>query len=167
MSNYKVDLEKIKGLAFDLDGVFTNGTVLATEEGHLLRVHNAKDGYALKVALDNNYPIAIITGGTDKSIVKRFERLGLEDIYLASHNKLPDFLHFCDKYSLTPDQVLFMGDDIPDIAVLERCGLPCAPADAVEEVKRASRFISSYQGGKGCVREIIEQFLKIKGEWNF
>lgn len=167
MSNYKVDLKKIKGLAFDLDGVFTDGTVLVTEEGAFLRAHNAKDGYALKLALEHHYPIAIITGGSNIGIVKRFELLGIEDIYLSSHNKLPHFMHFCEKYSLTPDQVLFMGDDLPDIEVMRSCGLPCAPADAVEEVKRAATFISTFGGGKGCVREIIEQLLKINGQWNY
>jgi len=167
MSNYKVKLSKIKAFAFDVDGVFTDGQVLTTETGDLLRSHNAKDGYALKTAITKGYPIAIITGGASQSIVKRFAPLGVDDIFLKSFDKLPDFNGFCKKYNLDPSEVVFVGDDIPDIPVLQICGLAVCPSDAVEEVKSVCEYISPYPGGKGCVRDIIEQILKIQGNWSY
>ncbi len=167
MSNYKIKLSNIKAFAFDVDGVFTDGTVLATETGDLLRSHNAKDGYAVKMAIIQGFPVAIITGGASESIVKRFELIGIErkDIYLKSHYKIPDFLDFCSRNDLKPEEVLFMGDDIPDICVLKECGLATCPADAVYEVKEVSEYISHYSGGRGCVRDVIEQTLKIHNKW--
>lgn len=167
MPNYKVKLSKIKAFVFDVDGVFTDGSVLATESGELLRVHNAKDGYAVKIATLKGYPVGIITGGSSESIIKRFQPLGVNDIYLRSLEKEEPFYNFCSKHNLDPSEVLFMGDDIPDIAILKLCGLACCPSDAVEEVKAVSEYISIHPGGRGCVREIIEQTLKVHGEWNF
>ncbi len=165
MSNYKVKLSGIKAFAFDVDGVFTDGTVLATETGDLLRSHNAKDGYAVRAAVLAGYPVAIITGGSSESIVKRFDQLGVEDVYLKSVIKMPDFLKFCKKHNLETSEVLFVGDDIPDIPVLKECGLSVCPSDAVNEVKECCEYISLYSGGKGCVRDIIEQTMKIQGKW--
>jgi 3-deoxy-D-manno-octulosonate 8-phosphate phosphatase (KDO 8-P phosphatase) len=168
MSNYKNKLSSIKAFAFDVDGVFTDGTVLATDSGDLLRCHNAKDGFAVRMAILNDYPVAIITGGSSNSIINRFKLVGIEreDIYLGSHFKIPDFLDFCDRHKIRPDEVLFMGDDIPDIGILKECGLATCPADAVNEVKEISEYISSYPGGKGCVRDVIEQVLKIQERWS-
>lgn len=166
MSNYKVKLSNIKAFAFDVDGVFTDGSVLVTEEGGFLRIHNAKDGYAVKMATLNGYPVSIITGAATHSIKLRFEPLGVKEIYLSSINKMPDFMDFCSKNNLHPSQVLFMGDDIPDIEILKICGLACCPSDAVNEVKEVCEYISIYPGGKGCVRDIIEQTLKIKDLWH-
>lgn len=165
MSNYKVKLSRIKAFAFDVDGVFTDGSVLVTDSGELFRTHNAKDGYAVKMAVLSGYPVAIITGGSAIGIKKRFEPLGVKDIYLSSLNKIPPFEDFCSKYGLDPSDVLFMGDDIPDIDIMEICGLACCPSDAVNEVKEVSEYISIHPGGRGCVREIIEQTMKVKGEW--
>jgi len=165
MSNYKVKLSKIKAFAFDVDGVFTDGSVLVTEEGGFLRTHNAKDGYAVKVATLSGYPVAIITGGSAPSIKLRFAPLGIDDVYLTSINKMPDFMDFCSKHNLHPSEVLFMGDDIPDIEIFKICGLACCPSDAVNEVKEVCEYISNYPGGRGCVRDIIEQTLKIKDLW--
>ena len=165
MSNYKVKLLKIKAFAFDVDGVFTDGLVLATDTGDLLRCHNAKDGYALKLAVSHKYPVAIITGGVSESIVKRYAPMGVQDIYLKSFDKLPDLLHFCSKYGLDISEVLYMGDDIPDISALKACGVAACPSDAVEEVKAVCDFISSFSGGRGCVRDVIEQTMKIQGKW--
>lgn len=168
MSNYKTKLSRIKAFAFDVDGVFTDGSVLATDNGDLLRMHNAKDGFAVRMAVLAGYPVAVITGGVSQSIINRFLQLGLDrrDIYTGSHVKLPDFLDFCKCHNLSPDEVLFMGDDIPDIPVLKECGLPSAPSDAVTEVREVCDYISLYPGGKCCVRDIIEQTLKIHGKWN-
>ncbi|MFA6334269.1 MAG: HAD hydrolase family protein [Bacteroidales bacterium] len=167
MSNYKIKLSKIKAFAFDVDGVFTDGTVLATDSGDLLRSHNAKDGFAVKLAIIQKFPVAIITGGISESIVKRFRQIGVDknDIYLNSHNKILDFIDFCKRKNLSPDEVLFMGDDIPDIGILKESGLASCPSDAVTEVKEVCEYISLYPGGRGCVRDVIEQTLKIHNLW--
>jgi len=164
--SYKSILHRIKAFAFDVDGVFTNGWVLATTDGDFLRMHNAKDGYAVRYATKQGYPIGIITGGASESIRERFKMLGVTDVYLASRTKRDDFRDFCFKYHLQPDEVLFMGDDIPDIEVLERCGLPTCPADAAHEVKEICAYISDKNGGMGCVRDVIEQTLRLQGKWN-
>ncbi len=165
--NYKAYLHKIKAFAFDVDGVFTDGLVLATDNGDLLRAHNSKDGFGIRMAVLNKYPIAIITGGGSESVKKRFRGLGVEDIYLKARNKVPVFLEFCEKYGLKPEEVVYMGDDLPDIGILNICGLAVCPADAVPEVKEVCDFISPYGGGKGCVRDVIEQVMKIHGRWIF
>lgn len=165
--NYKAYLHKIKAFAFDVDGVFTDGSVLCTENGDLLRSYNAKDGFAVRTATLKGYPVAIITGGGSDSIIKRFSGLGVEDIYLRARNKIPPFMEFCNKYGLQPEEVVFVGDDIPDIQVMNACGLAVCPSDAAEEVKAVCDHISMYPGGHGCVREIVEQTLKIHGQWDF
>ena len=168
MSNFKVNLHKIKAFAFDVDGVFTDGLVIATETGDLLRSHNAKDGYAVRVAITQKYPVAIITGGSSESIVKRFVQIGVStsDIYLRSHYKMPDFTDFCTRHNLQPDEVLFMGDDIPDYHVMQLVGLPTCPQDASPEIKAISKYISHKNGGKGAVREVIEQVMKVQNKWH-
>ncbi len=166
MSDYKVKLEKIKAFAFDVDGVFTDGRVLVSESGDLLRCYNAKDGHALRVAVEQGYHVGIITGAASATIHKRFHPFGVFDIYLKSFYKLPDFQHFCEKYKLQPDEVLFMGDDIPDIEIMRSCGVATCPADAVPEVKEAAHYISSCVGGDACVRDVIMQVMKVQGKWN-
>jgi 3-deoxy-D-manno-octulosonate 8-phosphate phosphatase (KDO 8-P phosphatase) len=163
--NYKTQLHKIKAFVFDVDGVFTDGMVLASG-GDFLRMHNAKDGYAVGYAVKHGYPVGIITGGASESIRERFNMLGVTDVYLASANKTGDFTDFCRKHRLQPDEVLCMGDDIPDVEILERSGLPTCPADAVPEVKVICRYISDKPGGKACVRDVIEQTLKLQNKWN-
>lgn len=169
MSNYKIKLEKIKAFAFDVDGVFTDGGVMATDTGDLIRVHDSKDGFGLRMAVLKGYHTAIITGGNSDSIRKRFLGIGVkeEDIYLKSRNKLPDFYEFCKRHAIEPSQVAFVGDDLPDIPILKVCGLAVCPADAVAEVKEICDYVSLYNGGKGCVRDLIEQVLKIHGKWVF
>ncbi len=165
MLDYKSKLEQIKAFAFDVDGVFTNGMVLVSESGDLLRSYNAKDGHAVRMAAEHGYAVAIITGGSSATIHKRFHPLGVFDIYLKSFYKLPDFEHFCTKYNLQPQEVLFMGDDIPDIDIMRHCGIACCPADAVPEVKAAAHYISSQNGGDACVRDVIMQVMKVQGKW--
>ncbi len=164
--DYKAKLEKIKAFAFDVDGVFTDGQVLVSESGDLLRSYNAKDGYAVRLAVEHGYHVAIITGGSSQTIAKRFHPLGVFDIYLKSFYKLPDFQHFCEKYNLQPDEVLFMGDDIPDIEIMKHCGIATCPADAVPEVKEAAHYISAFPGGATCIRDVIMQVMKVQGKWN-
>jgi 3-deoxy-D-manno-octulosonate 8-phosphate phosphatase, YrbI family len=165
MANYKTKLHEIKAFVFDVDGVFTDGTVLVTESGDLLRAHNAKDGYAIRSAVLAGYPIGIITGGTSATIPRRFKMLGIEDIYIGSHTKIEALEDFCQKHGLKAQEVLFMGDDIPDLLAMRACGLACCPADAVEEVKQAAAYISPFVGGRGCVRDIVEQVMRLQGKW--
>ena len=163
---FKSQLNKIKAFVFDVDGVFTDGTVQVCESGDLLRSYNAKDGYAVRVAVEQGYHIGIITGGSSETIFKRFHPLGVFDIFLKSRNKMPDFLSFCEKYNLKSEEILFMGDDIPDVEIMRACGLPCCPSDAVSEVKSAAVFISDRKGGAGCVREVIERVMVAQGKWD-
>lgn len=167
MSNYKTKLHHIKAFAFDVDGVFTNGNVLCMPDGDLLRTYNSKDGFALRMAFLKEYPVAIITGGNSSSITKRFIPNLAHEVYLKSRHKVPDFLEFCNKYGLKPEEVAYVGDDLPDIPVLKICGLAVCPADAVPEVKEACDYVSLYKGGDGCVRDLVEQVLKIHGQWEF
>lgn len=164
-SNFKEDLKNIKAFAFDVDGVLSHPNVLLDENGVLLRTMNTKDGYALQYAVRRGYPIAIITGGRTESVGTRFSNLGIKDIYLGASNKCDDLYDFIKKYKLEPTEVLFMGDDIPDYKVMQMCGVACCPADAVEEIKSVSTYISHVKGGDGCVRDIIEQVLRLQGRW--
>jgi 3-deoxy-D-manno-octulosonate 8-phosphate phosphatase (KDO 8-P phosphatase) len=168
MNHYKKKLHTIKAFAFDVDGVLTDGSVQVSENGDLLRTYNAKDGLAIREAVDAGYPIAIITGGSSETICRRFTTLGVKDtdIYLRSRLKTPDLLDFCRRYGLQPADIIFVGDDLPDITPMQQCGLPCCPSDAVPEVQAVAEYVSPCRGGGGCVRDIIEQTLKIQGKWN-
>jgi 3-deoxy-D-manno-octulosonate 8-phosphate phosphatase (KDO 8-P phosphatase) len=126
---------------------------------------NIKDGYAMQYAVKMGYPIAIITGGKTEAVRKRFEGLGVQYIYMASSHKMDDFDDFLKKSQLNPEDIMYMGDDIPDFQVMKRCGFPCCPMDAAPEIKRISCYISPYEGGKGCGRDVIEQVLKAQGKW--
>lgn len=160
---------KIKAFAFDVDGVMTNGGVFANSEGDLLRTYNAKDGFGLRMATMNDYIVAIVTGGRSVSIKKRFLSCGVsaEDIYLNSRDKVQDLYDFCKRHNLKPSEVVFVGDDLPDIPAMKACGLAACPCDAVEEVKEAANFISAIAGGRGAVRDIIQTVMRIQGDWTF
>ena len=164
-ANFKEDLKNIKAFAFDVDGVLSDPKVYLSPLGELLRTMNTKDGYALQYAVKRGYPIAIITGGRTESVGNRFSALGIEDIYLAASDKMKDFNHFRKKYNLEQVEILYMGDDLPDHEVMTNCGVACCPADAVEEIKSISAYISHIKGGEGCVRDIIEQVLRLHGRW--
>jgi 3-deoxy-D-manno-octulosonate 8-phosphate phosphatase (KDO 8-P phosphatase) len=163
----KERLLRIKAIAFDIDGVMTDGGILAMPDGDLLRVFDAKDSFGVRMAKMNGLHTGIITGGSSESIVKRFSYCGVEpeDIYLHSRIKLDDFNEFCKRHSLLPEEVMFFGDDLPDIPVMKACGIGVAPADAVEEVKQAADFVSPCAGGHGCVRHAVEMILKTQGRW--
>ena len=163
--NYKEKLKEIRVFIFDCDGVFTDGTLLMYPDGYLLRRFNAKDGYAVQIALKKGWRIAIITGGKDKAIKTRFSNLGITDVFLNAQDKLIAFNQYVEKHNLNHKEILYMGDDLPDIPLLEKAGLPCCPNDAVMEVKNCSKYISNIKGGEGCVRDIIEQTLKIQNQW--
>ncbi len=165
MKNYKTLLPNIKTFIFDVDGVLTDGKILITNEGELLRSFDTKDGYAMKCALVQGYKIAIITGGRNQGVEERFKELGLYDIYMGAHYKLDAFQDLLDNYDLDPETILYIGDDVPDIPVMEKVGLGCCPADAVSDVKAMADYVSHKNGGEGCVRELIEQVLRVQGKW--
>lgn len=163
--NYKSKLNEIKAIALDVDGVLTDGSLILLPDGSMTRTMNTRDGYALQLAVKKSIPIAVITGGRDQMIKSRMRYLGITDVYLGSHNKLEDFQDFLDKYQLQADEVAYMGDDIPDLEVMKLVGLACCPKDAAPEIQEISLYISQKEGGKGCVRDIIEQLLKVQGKW--
>ena len=164
-TNYKENLKNIKAFIFDVDGVLTDGKLLISETGELLRSMNVKDGFAMKFAIDNGFKIGIISGGTNEAVRKRLSDLGIEEIHLKSHNKIVPFNDFKDKYGLHAENILVMGDDIPDIPIIKAAGIGCCPQDAVQEVKNSSDYISQKSGGMGAVRDIIEQVMKIHKKW--
>lgn len=165
MKNFKEKISHVKAFVFDCDGVFTDGKILPLPEGEMLRTYNAKDGFAVALARKRGFPIALITGGTGSMIEHRFSMLGVEDIYMSCHDKLVKLHEFMTKHNLEKHEVLYMGDDIPDIDPMVAVGVATAPSDAVYEVKGVSCYISDKRGGDGCVRDVIEQVLKAQGLW--
>lgn len=160
-------LSKIKAFVFDVDGVLTDGGLLADLNGEFYRVFDSKDGFALRMAVMHGYHLGIITGGRSESIKMRFLACGVkaEDIYLASRDKIEDFENFCRRNSLKAEEVMYFGDDLPDTPVMAACGCGVAPADAVDEAKAVAHLVSTRPGGKGCARECIEMVMKLHGEW--
>ncbi|MBL6950810.1 MAG: HAD-IIIA family hydrolase [Bacteroidales bacterium] len=165
MTNYKAQLKKVKTFIFDYDGVLTEGTIIMTEQGEALRISNIKDGYALQLAVKMGYRIAIISGARSKSMEHRLKALQITDVFLGVGNKLETFHTYLRSNSIDPSEVLFMGDDIPDYQIMREVGMPTCPADAAEEIKKMARYISHVPGGKGCVRDVIEQVMKVQGKW--
>ena len=158
-------LSQIKAFVFDVDGVLTDGLVHVTETGEQLRRFSIKDGYALQLAVKKGFPVAIISGGRSQSVVSRLQGLGIKDIYLGVETKADAFEEFLLIHDLQAEQVVYMGDDIPDYPVMQKVGLPVCPADAAEEIKALSKYISPINGGAGCARDIIEKVLKVQGLW--
>ncbi len=165
MSTINYDLKKIKAFAFDVDGVLSPSTIFLHPNGEPMRGVNIKDGYAMQLAVKYGYKMAIITGGRTEAVYKRYAGLGLTDVYLAASVKIDYYYKFRDSYGLLDEEILYMGDDIPDLEVLQACGLPCCPADAAPEVKEASAYVSQCNGGYGCGRDVIEQVMKAQGNW--
>jgi len=163
--SYKEIFNDITTLIFDVDGVFTDNTLILFPGVPPLRTMNVKDGYVIQLAVKKGHRIAIISGGTSEEVRVRMEGLGVKDVYLGAHDKIKVYEEYCAKYGLKDEEVLYMGDDIPDYPVLSRVGLSCCPADAAPDVKEVSKYVSSRNGGQGCVRDVVEQFLKIKGDW--
>lgn len=152
---------------FDVDGVLTNGNVLVTEKGELLRMMSVRDGQALRMAIDEGYRILILTKGKSEGVVSRLRELGIRDIIYNVQNKLKAYEEFLDAYELNEDGILYMGDDLPDFEVLRRVGLPTCPHDAVPEIREICHYISPIKGGEGCARDVIEKVMKLNGVWNF
>lgn len=164
--NYKELLQNVTTFVFDVDGVFTDSSVLITTEGELLRKMSIRDGYAVKIALQKGYRICIISGGTNEGVRARLKGLGVTDIYLGAAYKEESLQEYLMDYDIQSDELLYMGDDIPDIPAMQMSGMVACPQNAVPEVKRISHYISHLQGGEGCVRDIIEQVLKVRGHWH-
>ena len=163
--NYKALLPNITTFIFDVDGVLTNGKVLITSQGEMYREMDTKDGYALKCALVQGYRVCVISGGTNEGVRNRLKALGIYDIYLGTHHKQEPFQDLMDSYDLKPEEILYMGDDVPDIVVMEQVAVAACPNDAVSDVKEIANYVSHKKGGEGCVREIIEQTLRVQGKW--
>jgi 3-deoxy-D-manno-octulosonate 8-phosphate phosphatase (KDO 8-P phosphatase) len=164
--SYKEYLADISTFIFDVDGVLTDGTITVTTDGEMLRTMNIKDGFALKTAIDAGFNMCIISGGSNEGVRTRLAALGIKDIFLGAHNKIEQLNSYLDQHNVSKSEVLYMGDDIPDFPVMELVGLPCCPQDAVPEIKAISKYISHKNGGKGAVRDVIEQVLKVQGKWN-
>ncbi|MGV4529022.1 KdsC family phosphatase [Ornithobacterium rhinotracheale] len=166
MENYKEKMKNIKAFVFDVDGVLTDGKIMLFPDGSFVRNMNVKDGYVMQFAIKKGYLIGIITGGADPMVSQRLKALGITDIYTQSHHKYDDFEDFLFKYDLKPEEVLYMGDDVLDMEVIAAAGIGCAPNNAVVEAQKAADYISPRNGGDGCVREVIEQVMRVQGHWN-
>lgn len=163
MINY--DLQQIKAIVFDVDGVLSKETIVLDITGEPMRSVNIKDGYALQLAVKRGLLVAIITGGKTHAVRLRYEGLGIQDIYMGAAVKTEAYADLKHRHGLTDAEVLYMGDDIPDYPVLQQVGLPCCPADAAPDVKTVCCYISHRNGGEGCVRDVIEQVLKAQNKW--
>jgi 3-deoxy-D-manno-octulosonate 8-phosphate phosphatase (KDO 8-P phosphatase) len=159
--------QNITTFIFDVDGVLTDGSVLLLENGLQARQMNIKDGLALQMAIKNGYKVVIVSGAASEPVIHRFKYLGVEEIHLGIKDKLKFVQLFIEQNGLAWEEILFMGDDLPDILVLEKAGLACCPADAAIEVKKISKYISVQKGGNGCVRDVIEKVLKLNNHWNY
>jgi len=165
MINYKELLSNVSTFIFDYDGVLTDGSIITLDDGEAYRTTNVKDGYALQLARKKGYRVAVISGAKADCMLHRLKALNITDVFLGTENKLETFRTYIEKNSLQPANVLFMGDDIPDYEIMLAAGVATCPADAAEEIKNISKYISHFNGGKGCVRDVIEQVLKVQGKW--
>ena len=164
-TNFKTILKNISTFVFDVDGVLTDGSVLLLPNGEQTRVMNIKDGYALQLAIKQGYNICIITGGKCEMVKKRLKGLGINDIYLNISDKADKIDDYIYANQLKKEEVLYMGDDIPDYEAMLKVGIATCPNDSASEIKQISTYISPFRGGQGCVRDIIEQVLKVQGKW--
>ena len=166
MGNFKEDIAKTKAFILDGDGVMTDGGIMPIEGGtDFIRKYNAKDGYAIAYAVRRGYKVCVITGGHGNLLRRRMERLGVTRLYLNCMDKISAMQEFFAEYDVDPATTIYMGDDIPDLECMELVGIPVCPADACSEVIEASRYVSEFCGGRGAVRDIIEQTLRAQDEW--
>lgn len=163
MINY--DLNLIRAIIFDVDGVLSAETITLSSKGEPLRTVNIKDGYAIQLAVKLGLQIAIITGGNTEAVRLRYERLGVKDVFMGSAVKVKTYEEFLQKYDLREEEVMYMGDDVPDLEILKRVGCPVCPKDACNEVQEACLYMSDKKGGYGCGRDVIEQTLRAQGKW--
>ncbi|MDL2251814.1 HAD hydrolase family protein [Odoribacter sp. OttesenSCG-928-J03] len=165
MAFFKEELKNIRAFVFDIDGVLSRQEMSLSTTGELIRTSCAKDGYAIMYSIRKNYIVAIISGGGAPGVKERFEKLGIKDIYLKVENKVEPLNEIMQKYALKKEEIMYMGDDIPDYNVMTMVGVPVCPLDACEEIKSISKYISDINGGMGCVRDVISQVLKARGDW--
>ena len=163
--SYKEYLKHITTFVFDVDGVLTDGSILVNTDGEMFRTMNIKDGYGLKTAVERGYKVCIISGGSNEGVRVRLQNLGIKDVFLGAHEKTEILKEYLSIHNLKAENVLFMGDDLPDYEIMQKVGLPTCPQDAVQEIKAISKYVSHKKGGKGCVRDVIEQVLKVQGKW--
>lgn len=166
MSNktYKEILPHIGNFLFDVDGVFTDNRVLLLPDQPPVRGFHSRDAYAVRLAIMEGLRIVIVSGGSSEGVRQSFERLGVKDVFLSTSNKVELFDQLVAG-GLDPERTAYMGDDIPDLRVMQRVALPCCPSDAAEDIKAISRYVSRYAGGMGCVRDVLEQAMKVQGKW--
>ncbi len=155
----------MRAFAFDVDGVFSDSRLILDQDGSLMRSMNIKDGFVIQLAVKKGFPVAIISGGNSEAVRKRFNMLGVKDVFLKSSRKVDDFDGFCNSYGLDPGEVLYMGDDLPDLPVMRKAGFTACPLDAVPEIKSVAAYVSDRKGGRGCVRDVVEQVLRVQGKW--
>lgn len=165
MESFLSKLKDITTFIFDVDGVLTDGSVFVTETGEQSRAFNIKDGYAMQLAVKCGYNVCAISGSRSKTAIYRLNSLGITDVYLGAHVKVDKFKIYLEEKSINATNVLYMGDDIPDLGVMKLAGLPVCPADAVEEIKAVSAYVSPLGGGKGAARDVIEKVLKVQDKW--
>ncbi|MBB6682250.1 HAD-IIIA family hydrolase [Aequorivita sp. 609] len=163
--SYKEYLKNINTFIFDVDGVLTDGSIQVNTQGEMFRTMNVKDGYALKTAVDKGFNVCVISGGSNEGVRVRLQNLGIKDVFLGAHNKTEILENYLKTHNLKKENILYMGDDLPDYEVMQEVGLPSCPQDAVPEIKNISKYVSHKNGGKGCVRDVIEQVLKVHGKW--
>ena len=163
--NYKEKLHKIKNFIFDVDGVFTDGLIIVDSNGKESRCFNTKDGIAVKLATENGYNVAIISGANNQGVRKRLNRLGVENIFFGSKDKSKDLINFAKINNISLKETVYMGDDLPDLGPMNLVKLKTCPNDAVPEIRNICDYVSPNKGGNGCVRDIIEQVLKVQGKW--
>jgi 3-deoxy-D-manno-octulosonate 8-phosphate phosphatase (KDO 8-P phosphatase) len=155
----------VRTFVFDVDGVLTDGSLMLTEDGHMLRNMNIKDGFAMQLAIKKGYSVWVITGGKSEAVRLRLNKLGVQEVHIGIDSKKEFLNQLAHNSKTTYESILYMGDDIPDLAAMQQCGLPCCPADAASEIKQVAKYISPFNGGKGCVRDVIEKALKLNGDW--
>lgn len=165
MQNFKEKLNKITTLMFDVDGVFTDGKVLVMENGEVVRNVYSKDGYAIHLAVQKKYKLVIISGGNNVAIKNLLTRSGIEHIFINQHDKLQCYKDFIYEHNINDEQVMYMGDDLPDYEIMSRVGVAACPNDSAPEIKSICSYISPKNGGEGCVRDIIEQVMRVQGQW--
>jgi 3-deoxy-D-manno-octulosonate 8-phosphate phosphatase (KDO 8-P phosphatase) len=165
MENFKEVLGRVKAFVFDIDGVLSNQTIAMNIFGVPNRTINLRDGYALQLAAKKGYFVAVISGSNSREYINRMKNLGIKDVHLNCRSKIDQFTSFLKKYSLDSNDVLYMGDDIPDYKAMKHSGIPVCPSDADSEIKKISVYISDRKGGEGCVRDIIEQVMRLHNKW--
>ena len=159
------DLKKIKAVIFDVDGVLSRQTIVLSSDGEPLRTVNIEDGYAIQLAVKMGLRIAILTGGNTKAVKMRYSYLNVEDIYMGCVVKIETYRDFLEKYGYTDENIIYVGDDIPDYEIMKQCGCPCCPKDAASDIKAIANYVSDYNGGDGVGRDILEQVLRVQGKW--